>query len=238
MEEVPKKIRNTRNGTEKVSMSFFEQYRKLIVVNAVFLILVGLVVWRISANDQALVQGDMPIPPNVVVLTSSSSPVRLQIPSIGLDAHVQLVGKARSGNMAVPNNFTDVGWYRLGFYPGTAGNAVMAGHLDHGGGNHPAVFADLDKLSIGDLVYVLNEKGDKLQFKVIGTSLYDYNNAPLEQIFGSSTMSHLNLITCDGIWDSAKKIYNKRLVVFTELAGVVKPASAKVATTTLKTKTN
>ena len=46
-------------------------------------------------------------------------------------------------------------------------------------------------------------------------------NAPLQMIFGTSSKAHLNLITCDGVWDPAKKIYDKRLIVYTELSGVV-----------------
>lgn len=36
-------------------------------------------------------------------------------------------------------------------------------------------------------------------------------------IFGSNDgKAHLNLITCEGIWDATKKSYSKRIVVFTD----------------------
>jgi hypothetical protein len=35
---------------------------------------------------------------------------------------------------------------------------------------------------------------------------------------GSNDKAHLNLITCDGVWDVTKKSYSKRLVVFADIA--------------------
>lgn len=208
------------------------KYQYLIVVNCVFIVLVTGVFWIIHHNQKPDVL--LPIPPAVEALTASASstPVQLIIPSISLNANVQWVGKTVGGNMAVPNNFTDVGWYRLGFYPGTLGNAVMAGHLDNGKGT-PAVFEHLRDLKIGDEVKVVNRGGDILTFKVTGEALYEYTNAPLQMIFGTSTKSHLNLITCEGVWDPVKKIYDKRLIVYTELSSVaLKNPPIENATTT------
>ncbi len=192
-------------------------YLKLIALNVIFFCIVGIVLWQVRGNEIRNVE--LPTVPDVVVSTSSSTPQRLLIPVIGLDTKVQMVGKTDAGKMAVPDNFTDVGWYKLGFYPGTPGNAVLAGHLDNGKGT-PAVLSNLDKLTIGDRVFVLNTEGKKLEFEVIGMTLYDYDNAPLELIFGASTGVHLNIITCDGIWIPEKKIYDKRLVVFTNFVGI------------------
>ena len=207
----------------KKTTSPWEKYKTLVVVNVVFLALVTIVLWRVSVREvQQLVE--LPTPPDIEAITSTSSPSRLIIPSIQVDSAVQLVGKTKGGKMAVPNNFTDVGWYKLGFFPGTEGNAVIAGHLDDGKGA-PAVFGSLNKLEIGDHVYVVNKKGQKLDFLVTGMSLYDYDNAPLESIFGTSSKAHLNLITCDGVWDATKKVYDKRLIVFTDFVGLEEGAS-------------
>ena len=193
-----------------------EMYVRLLIVNVLFFAIVGVVIWNVHRN-QAAQEASLPFAPATanVTSTSTSTPVRLIIPSIGVNAKVQLVGKTKSGNMAVPNNFTDVGWYRLGYYPGTIGNAVIAGHLDNGP-KVPAVFWHLADLKIGDDVQVKTEAGNVLHFRVVAESLYDYNNAPLGFIFGTSTASHLNLITCDGVWDPAKRLYDKRLIVFTD----------------------
>jgi hypothetical protein len=46
---------------------------------------------------------------------------------------------------------------------------------------------------------------------------YDYQDAPVQEIFGPTTKQALNLVTCDGVWIPSAKSYSKRLVVFSEL---------------------
>ena len=145
-------------------------------------------------------------------------PVRLIIPSIGVDAKIQSVGLSWRGNgdMGVPTNFTDVGWYKDGSLPGAPGSAVIDGHLD-GKKVARAVFYDLGKLQPGDLVEVVDANGKTLQFRVVRTAVYDAE-APAAEIFSTDTSKiGLNLITCTGDWLKAEKQYNKRIVVFTEL---------------------
>src|SRR3989344_1071244 len=64
-----------------------------------------------------------------IVAATSSLPVRLQIPKLSIDADVQRVGIGKKGNMAVPTNYSDVGWYRYGTVPGQLGSAVVDGHI-------------------------------------------------------------------------------------------------------------
>jgi hypothetical protein len=145
-------------------------------------------------------------------------PVRLIIPAIGVDANIQAVGLSWRGNgdMGVPTNFTDVGWYKNGPLPGMPGSAVIDGHLD-GKNVAKAVFYDLDKLIPGDLVEVVDKEGKTKQFRVIETKTYD-SEAPTERIFaGSTSTAQLNLITCAGDWNKSDKSYDKRIVVFTEI---------------------
>ncbi len=53
---------------------------------------------------------------------------------------------------------------------------------------------------------------------MVGSEAYKVSEAPLAKIFGGTTKAQLNLITCNGTWDKKKQDYDKRLVVFTELA--------------------
>jgi LPXTG-site transpeptidase (sortase) family protein len=145
-------------------------------------------------------------------------PVRLIIPAIAVDANIQSVGLAWQGNgeMGIPTNFTDVGWYNGGPRPGEPGSAVIDGHLD-GRNVKEAVFYNLGNLKPGDLVDVVDAGGKTWQFKVVDVKLYDYD-APTNDIFSSDTSStRLNLITCAGDWLKSQGVYNKRVVVFTEL---------------------
>ena len=144
-------------------------------------------------------------------------PVFLIIPSISTRAHVQYVGVTSKGTMAVPNNFTDVAWYKDGVVPGDTGTAVIDGHLDDGLGL-PAVFWSLSKLNLGDEIDVVTKDNKKIVFVVTKVNLYhtDDPNAGLE-IFSQSNKPTIRLITCDGVWLKDQKTYNERLVVSAEL---------------------
>ncbi len=128
--------------------------------------------------------------------------------------------------MAVPSNFTDVAWYNKGPNPGMEGSAVLAGHLD--GKNVPkAVFYDLHTLTQGDIVEVIDDAGNLIQFEVRLVKTFEYND-PTEEIFlAVGDRPRLNLITCAGDWLKGERLYNKRTVVFTELLGVVKNSVAE-----------
>jgi LPXTG-site transpeptidase (sortase) family protein len=153
--------------------------------------------------------------PTASAAETKQSPWRLSIPSIDLDAVIQEVGLTPEGNMGVPSNYTDVGWFKSGPRIGKPGNAVLAGHLNSGP-NSGAVFQNLHKLQPGDIIYV-KDKNMQQRFRVIGSQSYVLQEAPMNKIFGSTDKAQLNLITCSGSWDKDRADYDQRLVVFTEL---------------------
>jgi len=154
-------------------------------------------------------------PANTTVNASKELPVLLEIPKIGVSANVQSVGLNSKNEMGVPSNDWDVAWYNLGTKPGKIGSAVIAGHLDSQTGQ-PAVFWNLDKLGIGDEIFVTDGGNNKKSFQVISVVKYETGTAPMEKIFGSNDGVYLNLITCGGVWDKAKNNYSERFVVFAE----------------------
>ena len=141
-------------------------------------------------------------------------PIRLIIPAINVDAHIQHVGLTPDGNMEVPNNTIDVGWFKLGSRPGEKGSAVISGHMN-GENGETGVFAQLSKLKNGDTGTVTDDNGTVLLFIVQETRVYDVGYA--EEVFSANDTAHLNLITCDGVWDETKASYTKRLIVFTDI---------------------
>lgn len=149
-------------------------------------------------------------------VAAGDKPVRLLIPSLGVNANVQDVGIAASGNMAVPSNFTDVAWYRYGPVPGEVGSAVMDGHVDNGL-SLAGVFKHLSDIKVGDDIYVKNQNGQTLHFKVSDIELYPYKSVPTDQIFNPKDTARLNLITCDGTWVQGQRTYDHRLVVYSVL---------------------
>jgi sortase (surface protein transpeptidase) len=141
---------------------------------------------------------------------------RLLIPSIGINANIQSVGIGRSGNMAVPTNFTDVGWYRYGPPPGQRGSAVIDGHVDNGFGMD-AVFKRIVDLQPGDDIYV-ESGGVRTHFVVEDVETYNAAEVPTDLVFNRTDQSRLNLITCAGTWSSSKRAYDERTVVYAVLA--------------------
>ncbi len=153
------------------------------------------------------------------VIASASKPIeqgsKLVIPKLAINTNIQSVGLTSKGNMGIPDNYTDVGWFNRGAKPGEVGNAVMAGHLDTYWWT-PGVFRNLHQLTAGDDIYV-NENGKTLHFRVTDKKIYDEHSTNLSEIFGKTDKRKLNLITCNGTWNSTVKRYNERLVVFSEL---------------------
>jgi len=141
-------------------------------------------------------------------------PVRLKIPSINIDAPIEHMGLTSDGAMDVPKDPFNVAWFNLGPRPGEKGSAVIAGHYGWKN-NTSAVFDNLYKLIVGDKIYIEDEKGVITTFVVHEIQTYDKDDATLDVFMSDDDKSHLNLITCTGVWNKAEKIYSKRLVVFT-----------------------
>lgn len=147
---------------------------------------------------------------------NADAPVRLKIPRINVDAVIEPVGLTSTGVMEVPSNPDNVGWYDLGSKPGEKGSAVLAGHLDWYDGK-TAVFQHLDKLRKGDVLSVETNKGKTLPFIVREIRTFQPDEyAP--DLFQKSDGRYLNLVTCSGTWDAARKNYSERLVVFADAA--------------------
>lgn len=142
-------------------------------------------------------------------------PAELAIPAIGVDAKVLSLGLTREGAMDVPRNGDDVGWFKPGYRPGSAGHAVIAGHVDTK--TAAAVFYKLKDLKKGSKIIVRSRDGRQKVFKVIESVAYPYDKAPLEKIFGPSDRPLLNLITCTGLYSRSKGTHQQRLVVTAEL---------------------
>lgn len=145
-----------------------------------------------------------------------ATPRRLSIPSIGVDAPIEEVGLARSGNMSPPSTFSGVAWYKYGVTPGQAGSAVLAGHVDNGLGL-AGVFKHLAQVSVGDDIYVMDANGSKLHFKVSTVDTYSYAAVPTEEIFRRNGRPVIRLLTCAGDWVQEGRTYDRRLAVTAEL---------------------
>jgi LPXTG-site transpeptidase (sortase) family protein len=136
--------------------------------------------------------------------------------------------------MDVPAGSENVAWFALGTIPGQTGNAVIGGHfgIDNG---VPKVFYLLNKLEIGDKVYVVNDMGKTLVFAVRAIRLFDRNAESSSVFLSSDGLAHLNVITCEGVWNKVNDSYPDRRVVFTDsipyggeaITNTITPTSAR-----------
>jgi len=151
--------------------------------------------------------------------TSIGGPARLIIPKINVNAVVEKKGLASDGTIAVPKGPYTVGWYQYGPRPGDAGSAVITGHFGPWRTGAHSVFDNLNQLKAGDIIYVKDDKGNQLSFKVRTAKVYakDAPASEISKIFNENHGAHLNLITCSGTWLANQKTYTNRLVIFADL---------------------
>ncbi|MBX4197873.1 class F sortase [Candidatus Parcubacteria bacterium] len=168
------------------------------------------------ATSSPILEPEVEMSEQYYSISTEARPKALSIPRLEVDAQVQHVGMARSGRMAVPTNYTDVGWYRYGVSPGQSGNAVFAGHLDNGFGR-PGVFNRLQELEVNDDIFITNEDGQRLHFKVMKTEQLSADTFSTSSVFTGDNGAFIKLITCEGQWDSATKTYSERLVITARL---------------------
>ncbi len=149
-------------------------------------------------------------------LFARSAPTRLVIPAINLDTtFVPPLGLLPDQTIAVPDSYTQVGWYSGGATPGEIGPAVILGHVDTKEG--PAVFYSLGQLTEGDEIQVTREDGTTAIFEVTKLQRYPQNNFPTLAVYGPTDDATLRLVTCTGTFDKGEQTYSHNLVVFATL---------------------
>lgn len=147
--------------------------------------------------------------------TATGLPLRILIPKIRVNALINQVGLVADGSMGVPKLPRDTAWYKLGPKPGEAGSAVISGHVNWLYGAKGS-FEYLKVLKPGDKIIVQNDKGESISFIVRTSRTLDREANATDVFYSYDGKSHLNLITCAGVWDKSAKAYSKRLVVFAD----------------------
>ena len=131
-----------------------------------------------------------------------AAPVRVRIPSIGVDSPLVRLGVDGAGALVPPDDFGRAGWFPHGPVPGDVGPAVIAGHVDSYGG--PAVFFRLRELAAGDEVLVDRADGTTVRFTVTAAHRYPKDDFPTEEVYGPTPRAELRLITCGGAFDRSR----------------------------------
>lgn len=151
-----------------------------------------------------------------------SSPVRLVIPRLGVNAPVKSVGLDRKGAIEVPpvGDPNLVGWYRSGPTPGEAGPAIMLGHKDTRSGG--AVFSRLDEIRNGDVIEVHRKDGIIAVYTVGGLEQAEKSVFPTQRVYGRSPTPQLHLITCGGVYNRATGHYTDNVIAYATMTSTRK----------------
>jgi sortase (surface protein transpeptidase) len=142
-------------------------------------------------------------------------PERLRIAEIDVEAPIVTVGVEDDGEMEVPEDVGDIGWYRHGPAPGEPGAAVVAGHVDSREQGRGAFF-DLRRVDVGARVEVTDSNGDVQRFEVVARRTYDKATLPADELFSRTGPSQLVLITCGGDFDREAGSYRENVVLYAQ----------------------
>lgn len=128
-------------------------------------------------------------------------PITLEIPTIDVASEVVPVGVDADQQVVIPEDISQVGWYRFGATPGTGiGSSVIVGHRD--GRNYGVgAFYDLGRLGIGDPISVTNEAGTQITYEVTGVESIKKSKLPFRELFRETGEETLTLISCIGYFE-------------------------------------
>jgi len=146
------------------------------------------------------------------------APVRLMIPTLGVNAGVVPVG-VTGDEAAIPADPALVGWYRFG--PGIdagAGSTVLTGHVDTADRGRGALFR-LRELAPGARVELCGPDGRARGYRVVAREEYPKSAVPFARYFVRDGAPRLTLITCGGPFDSNARHYRDNVVVTAEPVG-------------------
>ncbi len=160
-----------------------------------------------------------PAPPlRPVERLAGSTPVRLDIPVIGLRAaRIVDLGVDGGGVLRAPPDATTAGWSVLGPTPGAAGPAVITAHVAVGG--TPGLFARLPELAPGAEVGVHRADGTEVVFVAYRVERFARSAFPTGDVHGDTTGPELRLITSGGVFDRGGGRYTDNVVVYARLVG-------------------
>lgn len=143
-------------------------------------------------------------------------PRQLVIESLGVNANILAVGLTADGAMDAPATAWDTGWYNQSSLPGAGTGALLIdGHVNNTIGT-PGVFFKIDTLKAGDTMQVERGDGQVFTYSVAAVEQKKIEDVDMAKMMRSITPGKqgLNLITCGGEYDSRRKTFDDRILVY------------------------
>lgn len=152
-----------------------------------------------------------PVPEVAVV--APIAPVRISIPSLGVDAPVDSVGVYEDGWVEIPDDVMRVGWYQFGAAPNVgAGSTVIVGHRD-GVSQGAGAFYSISALNPGDVIEVELADGQLRSYEVVAREAVNRDLLPSGDIFATDGPEVLTLVSCIGYFDRSRGGYQQNVIV-------------------------
>ncbi|MFF5497642.1 sortase domain-bontaining protein [Streptomyces aquilus] len=161
---------------------------------------------RPSSADTS--RDDVPPPP-----ATTGEPASLSLPRLDVRAVVEPVGVAADGQVEIPDDPRQVGWYRFSPQPGSAqGSTVIVGHVD-AAGRGLGVLVALNDVREGDRVLVRQKDGGVVAYRVSSRRTVGKKDLARTGAFRREGPPVLTLITCAGPYLANRGGYQNNLVV-------------------------
>ncbi|UUL75429.1 class F sortase [Pseudarthrobacter sp. Fe7] len=168
-----------------------------------------------ATRDPAATASTQPtvLPASPEAALPASVPVRVQVPSIGVDAGLIPLGKQANGEIETPSGEpgSPGGWYQDSPTPGQTGSAVILGHVN-ATNSDIGLFYRLHELAPGQAITVTRADHTAAVFTVYKVNVYHKATFPTIEVYQNADRPEVRLITCGG-YNPATREYLDNTVV-------------------------
>lgn len=162
--------------------------------------------------------GDVPLvdATQIEALEEVEPPQRLIIPSVDITMPVKATGVTEDGQMELPSDPREIGWYRFGALPGDSqGSTVLGGHVDSRAlGTGP--LARLAQVDVGARITVTPADGQRVRYRVTSVERISKAALPVDRLFDPTVPPRLVVVTCGGRFLPDAGGYEDNIVVIAE----------------------
>jgi LPXTG-site transpeptidase (sortase) family protein len=177
-----------------------------------------------------------PTPTSASTPFFAARPYHMTIDKIGVSGPVVAEGMDANQVPIVPLEGDVVAWYDFSAQPGTAGNAVFAGHKTWNG---PAIFYNVDELQRGDTIRLTGDDGAELNYTVTDSFTVNENDPNAVSVMAPTKIAVMTIITCEGTrYYTGDPVfghdYTERRIIRAEPTGVTTTAAGQAQTGRLR----
>ncbi len=145
-------------------------------------------------------------------------PVALRYAAGAIDMPVFSVGVATDGQMEIPQDPYNAGWYQYGPGAGSPSGAILI--AAHVGSEQVArgPFYMLQSAEVGDVIEIDDADGQIWRYEVTSVEVDPKPSIEWADYFRRDGPAQLILITCGGTWDAQRGSFDDNVIVTAQVA--------------------